>query len=81
VRNAPHSNAIKVYLDYLLSKDGQLEWSKVAGFASLRGDVPKDHVPDILAPKEGRDYPELHRERYLKLRGEIVSFLKTVMRP
>jgi ABC-type Fe3+ transport system substrate-binding protein len=79
VRNAPHPNALKVYLDYLLSKDGQLEWSKVAGFASLRGDVPRDHVPDILVPKEGMDYPELHKERYLKLRGEIVSFVKTVM--
>lgn len=79
VRNAPHPNALKVYLDYFLSKEGQLEWSKAAGFASLRRDVPKDHVPDVFVPREGMDYPELHKERYLKLRGEIVSFMKTVM--
>jgi iron(III) transport system substrate-binding protein len=79
MRNPPHPNALKVYLDYFLSKEGQANWSKAAGFASLRRDVPNDHVPDAFVPKEGMDYPELHKERYLKLREEIVNFVKTIM--
>src|SRR5918993_319182 len=46
-KNPPHLNALKVYLDYLLSKEGQTEWSKAIGFASLRQDVPRDHVAHL----------------------------------
>jgi ABC-type Fe3+ transport system substrate-binding protein len=78
-RNAPHPNALRLYVDYLLSAEGQLEWSKAARFASLRRDVPTDHVQDILVPKDGMVYPEISTERYVKLREEIVQFLKTIM--
>ena len=78
-RNAPHPNALRVYVDYLLSPDGQYEWSKAARFASLRRDVSKDHVQDILVPKEGMPYPDISMERYVNLREEIVQFLKTIM--
>lgn len=79
VRNAPHPNALKVYLDYLLSRDGQLEWSKAQGFASLRRDVPTEHVLNLLVPKEGVQYQQNSSEPLVKLRGEIVEFLKTVV--
>jgi iron(III) transport system substrate-binding protein len=78
-RNAPHPNALRLYVDYLLSAEGQLEWSKAARFASLRRDVPTDHVQDILVPKDGMTYPEISTERYVKLREEIVQFLKTII--
>jgi iron(III) transport system substrate-binding protein len=78
VRNAPHANALRVYVDYLLSPEGQLEWSKAAGFASLRRDVPSDHVQDILVPKEGMPYPDISTEKYVRLREEIVEFIKTI---
>jgi len=80
VRDAPHPNALKVYLDYLFSKEGQLEWSKAAGFASLRRDVPHDHVLDLLVPKEGVDYPDMSTELYVKLRMELVVFIKPLLR-
>jgi iron(III) transport system substrate-binding protein len=79
VRNAPHPNALRVYVDYLLSLEGQLEWSKAAGFASLRGDVPKDHVQDILVPKENMAYRDISMRRYVDLREEIVQFIKSVL--
>ncbi len=79
VRNAPHPNAVALYLDYLLSRDGQLAWSKAAGFASRRRDVPTDHVLELLVPKEGVTYQLNHAEQYVKLRGEILEFLKTVI--
>ena len=79
VRNAPHPNALRVYVDYLLSPEGQLEWSKAAGFASLRRDVPKDHVRDILVPKENMTYRDISMRRYVDLREEIVQFIKSVL--
>jgi iron(III) transport system substrate-binding protein len=79
-KNPPHPNATKVYLDYLLSKEGQTEWSKSIGFASLRQDVPRDHVAKYLIPKEGVPYMESHLERYVNLRNEVVGVLNSVLR-
>lgn len=80
VQNAPHPNALKVYLDYLFSKEGQLEWSKAAGFASLRRDVPRDHVLQLLVPKEGVEYSDMSSEPYVKLRDEVVAFIRPLLR-
>jgi iron(III) transport system substrate-binding protein len=79
VRNAPHPNALRIYVDYLLSPEGQLEWSKAARFASLRRDVPRDHVLDILVPKENMTYRDISMRRYVELREEIVQFIKSVL--
>jgi ABC-type Fe3+ transport system substrate-binding protein len=79
-KNPPHPNALKVYLDYLLSKEGQTEWSKAIGFASLRQDVPRDHLAKFLIPKEGVQYLENHLERYVNLRTEVSTFVSTIVR-
>jgi iron(III) transport system substrate-binding protein len=79
VRAGPNPNATKVYIDYLLSREGQLEWSKASGFASLRRDVPRDHVPDVWLPRDGVEYAQLSSEPYVKLREEVAAFLKPLM--
>ncbi len=79
-RSSPHPNALRVYLDFLLSPEGQLEISKATGVASLRRDVPKGHVPDVLVPKEGMPYQDATNERYLTLREEVQEFMKTLKR-
>jgi iron(III) transport system substrate-binding protein len=79
IRNPPHPNAVAVYLDYLLSRDGQLAWSKAAGYASQRRDVPSDHVTELMVPKDGVTYLESHAERFVTMKDEIVEFLRTVM--
>jgi iron(III) transport system substrate-binding protein len=42
---APRQNAAKVYLNWLLSKEGQEGFAKVNGYISARMDVPTDHSP------------------------------------
>jgi iron(III) transport system substrate-binding protein len=42
---ARHPNAAKVYINWLLSKDGQTEFARVNGYISARLDVPTDHSP------------------------------------
>jgi len=78
-RNAPHPNALRVYVDFFLSQEGQLAWSKGVAFASLRRDVPHDHVPDIFVPKEGVPYLELSTEKYIQIGDEVTDFVKSVL--
>ena len=50
---APHPNAAKVYLNWLLSREGQDAWFRGTGLNSRRVDIPGN--PDT-APKPGNKY-------------------------
>jgi iron(III) transport system substrate-binding protein len=78
-RNGPHPNAAKVYVDYLLSREGQQAWSKATGLTSRRLDVSHDHIPDVLVPKEGVKYLEDYKEPFVTLRDEVVAFVNTLI--
>ncbi len=78
-RNIPHPNAVKVYLDYLLSQEGQYAWSKATGLTSRRRDVPNDHIPAVLVPKEGVKYMADYKEPFVVLRDEVVDFVKSLL--
>ena len=56
VNRAPHPNAAQVFLNWLLSRDGQTSWSKSTGEPSRRTDVPIDHVAPFLVAKPGAKY-------------------------
>ena len=54
VNKAPHPNGARVFINWMLSKDGQTVLSKANGVASRRVDVPTDHlepwqIPDLKA--------------------------------
>ena len=51
--NPPHPNAAKVYVNWLLSKAGQISWEKT-GFDSRRTDI--QHVAPETVPKPGEPY-------------------------
>jgi iron(III) transport system substrate-binding protein len=57
-KNAPHPNATKVYVNWFLSREGQLTWQKLTGRNSFRTDIPKDMIPfkEEQVPKEGGKY-------------------------
>ena len=57
-KNAPHPNATKVYLNWFLSREGQLTWQKLTGRNSFRTDISKDMIPykDEQVPQEGGKY-------------------------
>jgi ABC-type Fe3+ transport system substrate-binding protein len=57
-KNSPHPNATKVYLNWFLSRDGQLAWQKLTGRNSFRTDIPKEMIryKDEQVPKEGGKY-------------------------
>jgi len=78
-RGSPHPNATKVYMDYLLSREGQTAWTRASGLTSRRLDVPHDHIPAVLVPKPGVKYLEDYKEPFVVLRDEVVDFLRTVL--
>jgi iron(III) transport system substrate-binding protein len=71
----PHPNAARVYLNWLLSRDGQTAWSKAVTFASLRQDVPRDHVDPYVIPKPGVPYLEQHREASVNMKDRVDDFI------
>ncbi|HLY64360.1 MAG TPA: extracellular solute-binding protein [Chloroflexota bacterium] len=77
---APHPNATKVYLDWLLSVDGQQAVAQAQGFPSLRKDVPVPAgLPSFVVPKDGVQYVRSAKESWVRLQGETTAYLKTVM--
>jgi iron(III) transport system substrate-binding protein len=53
---APHPNAAKFYLNWLLSRDGQIAWQHDVGDNSMRIDVPKNDLNPLVVPKDGVNY-------------------------
>jgi len=56
INKAPHPNAATVFLNWLLTKEGQLLWSKAMNHVSRRLDVPIDHLFAYTIPKPGVKY-------------------------
>jgi iron(III) transport system substrate-binding protein len=50
---APHPNAAKVYVNWLLSKEGQTIYARATGYISNRLDVPTDHTAPWRVPQPG----------------------------
>jgi iron(III) transport system substrate-binding protein len=65
-KNAPHPNAAKVYINWFLSREGQIAWQKYTGGNSFRTDIPKEGLPNgrAQAPKEGQKYIFTSHPRY-----------------
>ncbi|HLQ34496.1 MAG TPA: extracellular solute-binding protein, partial [Chloroflexota bacterium] len=58
VNRAPHPNAARLYLDWLLSKEGQQSVARAAGYPSRRLDASIDGLPPAMVPKPGVEYQE-----------------------
>ena len=79
VNRAPHPNAAKIYINWLLTREGQTLWSRLSSYASRRLDVPRDHVSPMTLPKDGVEYQPNYKEEYVRLREEILAFLKELI--
>jgi iron(III) transport system substrate-binding protein len=56
IDKAPHPNAAKLYVNWMLSKEGQAIWQREVGDNSLRVDIPKDGVNPLFVLKPGGNY-------------------------
>ena len=53
VNRAPHPNAAIVFVNWMLSKEGQLAWQIKSDRNSMRIDIPKDMITHSLPPMYG----------------------------
>jgi iron(III) transport system substrate-binding protein len=56
INRAPHPNAAKVFINWFLSREGQMAWQKQTDRNSLRSDIPKDGITkwrDKVPPDDG----------------------------
>lgn len=80
VNRAPHPNAAKVFINWLLSRDGQLNLQRVysegrrGASNSLRIDIPKDMVPPEERLKEGVKYLEVETPDRMSMEPVVKVF-------
>ena len=77
IKPAPHPNAAKLFLNWLLSREGQIAWQEETKYASLRMDVPKTNL--VLAPRPGKDYVNAGAEQYGSLLSGIGSMVTDIL--
>jgi iron(III) transport system substrate-binding protein len=71
VDRAPHPNAAKVYINWILSKEGQLAWQKHSGYNSARMDISKDSVDSFNRMVKGLKYLLQFTAESIKYRDEV----------
>jgi len=79
VNRAPHPNAARVYINWLLSKEGQTEFTKVTGIPSLRVDAPRDHIESWRFPMENGT--ATYTEEAIGVKDSLLALLKEVIGP
>ena len=78
IKNAPHPNATKVLVNWLLSKDGQEIYSKAQGQATRRLDVDTKWM-DEIGTRSAKDFMTV--EDFHKRENQSEDKVKTVRRP
>jgi len=66
---APHPNAAKVFVNWVLSREGQIAWQKYTEVNSLRVDIPKTDLPPDDVPQKGVKYFMLNSAQYNGMEG------------
>ena len=81
INKAPHPNAAKVFINWFLDKDTQRKYSQASGTWSRRTDVVPDYLDPAIVPKIDKydSYQANYKENYVKKRGDIGRYLKTLI--
>lgn len=80
MKRAPHPNAARVAINWLLSREGQIVYQKISGGDSRRIDIPKDDVAPERRRVEGVRFIETDTPETMDI-GPILKFVKEVFQP
>lgn len=62
--SAPHPNAARLFINWFLSREGQLLWQRDVENPSLRIDIPKDGLDPGIVPQPGVKYVDTTTEAF-----------------
>ena len=79
MKHAPHPNAAKLYINWFLSRRGQIAWQKVTEQNSLRVDIPKDGLRPENTPIPGRQYIFTSTEKLRRDRKPAIDFIRALI--
>lgn len=75
---APHPNAVMVFLNWLLTKEGQTIMSRHSFYPSRRIDVPTGHLIPETLPKPGVSYLNISMEEIVTKQPDIVASYRKI---
>lgn len=81
MNNRPHPNAAKVFVNWVLSKEGQTILSKATAQASRRLDVPTEHLDPWMVPDAKMKYLWETDEDYMKAQEKNFELAKELFSP
>jgi ABC-type Fe3+ transport system substrate-binding protein len=80
----PHPHATKLFVNWLLSRDGQISYqrhfTRIDPIFSLREDVPVDAALDVYKPDRGDKFMPIYRAEYRALDGAFKVIDEVVKR-
>jgi len=74
---APHPNAARVYINWLLTQEGQTVNSKAQDLPSWRVDVPTDHLSPTVLPQPG--FVETYTEEAMAVKDPLAALLQEIL--
>ncbi|MEK7215794.1 MAG: extracellular solute-binding protein [Chloroflexota bacterium] len=74
---APHPNASKVFVNWIMTKEGSDAWSKQVQSNSRRKDVPVHAAENVPTP--GKKYPVIDRQEMEPERAKTMDMAKQVL--
>lgn len=80
-KKAPHPNAARVLINWLLSKEGQSLWHKAKLTGSARLDVPRDHLDETAKIDPGQKYFFADSEEFLLSDDEHIKKAQEIFAP
>jgi iron(III) transport system substrate-binding protein len=74
---APHPNAAKLFINWLLSREGQIAYQESIALPSLRTDIPKTGLYSFDVPKAGVQYAAGGSEEYSRIGADAIRDVVT----
>lgn len=74
---APHPNAATLFINWLLSREGQLAWQQAVRLPSLRMDIPKTDLYSFDVPRPGVKYISGGTEEYVRITSGAIRDIVT----
>lgn len=81
MNKAPHPEAAKVFLNWLLTREAQILWTRLVGTQSARLDVPTEGLPADVMRKPGVKYLDQNSEDYILQEPEFTRIAREIFGP
>ena len=86
VKNPPHPNAARLFINWFLGREGQEIYGKALGQATRRLDVDTKSLPGTRAAKDVMSVEEYHRfrnhleDKYFSVRRPAAKFAEQILK-